>query len=343
MSELPQQVELTPDGKLEIIQDAVAKPRPYTALIGLLCVCVFWGATFPLMKNAMDAMKLHVPSHVVFTIPVLFLLLRFVGAGVLLPLLLIGRRNLKLSRRALKYSWWLAVVFVGSFYLQVYGLRDVEPSVSAFATSLYVVFTPFVVWLFMKKKPSLRVVIATVLALIGVSIIAYRGDVGIAGLISNAGFLLSAACGVGFAIHIVLTDHVTRREDPTLLSALMMGFSMLLAFATMLLFAFLPLGDSLVPAGDWMSTLPAMLSDWDVIWPLGITTIFATVFAVWFWNKYQKDIGPSRAAVLYTMEPVFSTIISIAMLHEEMHLLLGIGGGLIIATNLWLQLGEPSD
>lgn len=318
------------------------------ALVALLLVCVFWGSTFPLMQLAMDAIHAHLPKGAdgaalhPHAEPAVFLAIRFTLTAMLMPLLLVFVREpaRQVSAGAeWGYSSVLAAIFTGSFYLQVYGLKEVDASLSAFITSLYVVFTPFFVWMLQRRRPAREVAVAIPIALFGVALFAYRPDVGVAAMLEDdgllLGILLSLGCAIGFALHIAFTDVSTRKVPPLRLSVYMM----LVASAV----AFLALA-AVIPYGDFFGMLPGLLADWDFLWPLLVTTVFATVIAVYFWNRWQKDLGPSRAAVLYTMEPVFATVIAMMMgreslfLGDDLRVNLLVGAGLVIGANLGCEL-----
>src|SRR5690606_19765868 len=89
---------------------------------------------------------------------------------------------------------------------------------------------------------------------------------------------------------------------------------------------------------DLATALPGMLADWEIMWRMLVMVVFATVFAVVAWNVYQKVLGPSRAAVLYTLEPVFAAGFSLLLGHEGLSLTLLVGGGLIVVANLYCEL-----
>lgn len=266
--------------------------------------------------------------------PPIFLSIRFALSFALMPLLFLFVREPKrtITRRAeFGFALALATVFTGSFYLQVYGLRLVFPSVSAFITSLYVIFTPFFVWMLQRRRPAKAVALAIPIAFLGVAIISFEPGISLLAMLLSPGVLLSFGCAVGFAFHIAMTDVATRKVAPLRLSVVMLGLSAV--FAAILI-------PFVIPMGEFWRLLPILLTDWDFLGPTLVTTIFATVIAVYAWNRWQKDIGPARAAVLYTMEPVFASLISIGMGKEHWRWLLVVGGLLVILANVGCELAE---
>jgi drug/metabolite transporter (DMT)-like permease len=321
------------------------------ALVALCLVCVFWGSTFPLMKDAFAAARTQLDAvgaargfiatksdalYAPNAGPMVFLALRFIIASALMPLILLidrkpGRR---ITKHAFAVSAALAAFFTGSFFLQVYGLEAVAPSVSAFVTSLFVVFTPFVVWIAMRKRPSWRLAVAVAIALAGVALISFSSVAdGPGAEAANGnlliGVVLSACCAAGFACHLTYTDYATRKFDPLIVSILMMVVSAVLTLACL---------PTVLPPAAWLPLAEKLLSDREFMQPLLITTVLATVVAVYAWNRWQKELGPSRAAVLYTMEPVFASIISITLGKEDFRWMLLAGACMVIGANIWCEL-----
>ncbi len=91
------------------------------------------GSTFPAMKVSLD----YLP-------PILFLAYRF-GVASLLMLLLFRSRILR--RETLREGFLLGLTLFFGHGFQIVGLKYTTASNSAFITSLYVVFTPFIAYL----------------------------------------------------------------------------------------------------------------------------------------------------------------------------------------------------
>ncbi len=129
------------------------------AELALLGVTVFWGGfTFPAMKVSLN----YFP-------PILFLAYRF-GLASLLMLLIFGRRALK--RETFKEGFILGLTLFFGHGFQIVGLKYTTASNSAFITSLYVVFTPFIAYFMLGgEKVTGRDLTSLVLAVIGLYLI----------------------------------------------------------------------------------------------------------------------------------------------------------------------------
>lgn len=317
--------------------------RRRMATLLLTAVCVFWGSTFLLMKLGTNAVMAVFGSDWAAPGGAFYLLVRFAIAAALMPLLLPSswrRADFAAWRRGL----WLSTVFAGGFLLQVYGLTqdDVPPGQSAFLTSLYVVSTPLLSALILRKWPSLGVIVGVVLATIGAAFIKGVPEGGL-----SAGAWATIGCAVVFGGHIVMTDALTRKSDPLALTFTMLVFSVgWMALAV----ALAPNGLARLTAGN----LAAIFSDVTFWVTELLCAVLATVVALSLLNVWQKELSPSRAAVVYTSEPVFAALISLgatALLgrwmdektHEHFSGWLVFGAAMILLANLSAEfLRRPS-
>ena len=69
-------------------------------------------------------------------------------------------------------------------------------------------------------------------------------------------------------------------------------------------------------------------------------TLFATVLTTYVQTRYQKETTPTRAVIIFALEPVIASIVAYVALSEEMGILGIVGGALIVGGVL---LSEFSD
>jgi drug/metabolite transporter (DMT)-like permease len=69
-----------------------------------------------------------------------------------------------------------------------------------------------------------------------------------------------------------------------------------------------------------------------------ITAVFATVYASWVMTTPHRLTTPTRAALIYTLEPVFAAIFSVWLAGDRLTVLAWSGGGLIVAGMLVAEL-----
>lgn len=294
------------------------------ATFALLGVCLFWGATFTWMKTGLEGLHHAAPGAGVVAIGAFFLLVRFLMAAALMPPLIPNSLR-RLNRAAWKWGFWLSVPFAGGFLLQIVGLtqKDLPPSQSAFLTSLFVVATPILGAALTRRLPPGGVIVGVPLALIGAAFIQGPPEGGL-----SLGAWLTIGCAVVFGAHILVTDVATRRSDPMAVTFTMLVFSA----------GWMALALLLAPGGAAMlrpDALVAVFGNFEFLHTVILCAVLATVIAVSVLNRWQKELHPSRAAIIYTAEPVFATLISLALSdREQVTPWLFFGAGMILSANL---------
>ena len=276
----------------------------------LLSVAIAWGATFVVVKESIE-------NTPVFS----FLFLRFgLAALVLLPFALRSPqfRNPALWRTAAL----LGTLYFAAFTTQTFGLLTIGASMSAFLTGLYVLIVPFLLWAFFHRPPRRRVFAASLIAVAGLWLLTSPGDSG-AGTALEAGELLTLACAVLFALHIIATDWATHRFDPFPLVTLQLATVTLLSFLASLF---------LEP-----STWPRSF-DGGLVESLLITGILATAYALLVQTWMQRYTTPTRTAIIFAMEPVSAALFGYWVAGELLTALQLAGGALIVGAMILAEL-----
>ena len=303
-----------------------------TAIVALTLVCMVWGSTFLLMEIGTDALADSFGTDQPLARGAFFLAVRFACSAAAMPLLLPSSIR-RLDRRVWKHGFWLSTVFGLAFLFQIFGLaqQDVHPSQSAYLTSLYVVTTPLIAAVMRKRLPSLGVMVGVPLALLGAAFIAGPPRTGL-----SVGAWSTVACAVLFGVQILMTDYSTRRTDPLGLTFVMLLFTTLWMVGALMI----------APGGS------AHLFSADVLRPFrhpaflvteGVCALAATVGAVSLFNRFQKELDPSQAAIVYTSEPVFAALISVLAGRDTLTGWLLFGSTMILLANLAAQFmsGRP--
>lgn len=310
--------------------DAPARAR--RASFALFAVTIIWGLTFVWMDQGLAAAEQQLgPGHLAAGIGV-FLGVRFALAALVLAVCVPSSRAL--DREAWRGGAWLGGLLFAGFALQMYGLDGVTPAVSAFLTSLYVLFTALIDARL--KHTGLRgtLVVGAVLATAGAALI--RGPFFLHSAAEGAGFglaeLATVLCALVFAIHILATDHITRRSAP--LPVTVTSFLVVVAGSA-----------ALVAIDAWNSgpvaprdVLALCLTPAFAV-PLVLSSLLASALAISLMNVFQRDLDPVRAAILYAIEPIWATIAAVSYGTDELGPWLWIGGGLLVAGNLVAEFG----
>lgn len=274
--------------------------------LALLGATVIWGSTFVAEKIALRDIS-----------PVLLVVVRFWLATMLVAALWLPRLR-KMTRGALRDGLVLGLTLFLGFLFQTIGLAFTTASRSGFITALTVVFVPFVVIMLVRKLPSLWAWFGVVLAAIGLWFFTQPKLGGI-----NKGDFLTLLCAVSFAFQIALLEVYTRRHDVVQL-----------LFLELLVTAVLSL-----PCLPLLET-PVFHLTPSLIWAVLFCATLATVGALYIQNAAQSRTSATRAAVIYTAEPVFAAFFSYLILSERFTLLGYIGAALILIAMLISELGR---
>ena len=181
----------------------------------------------------------------------------------------------------------LGIVLGLGYITQTFGLRYASATVSGFITGMFVVLTPVISWLLLRKKINRNTILAVVLATIGLALLSLHGwSVG-------TGELLTLACAIFFAVHIVGLGEWSVQYEAY-------GFA-LIQIATVAVITLL----AALPGG---LRLPPDASTWGTV---GITAVFATALAFLVQTWTQSLVPAVTAAIIMAMEPVFAGIFGV--------------------------------
>jgi len=295
-------------------------------MLGLACLC--WGAFFSLAKNWQLAAATTCPGGA------LVATLTLLGIRPLLALALFAVVRPQLFRQPSRREWQLAAFlgflnFFGNVF-QVWGLSATTPALSGFFTSMASLWVPLIAF------ALLRVPIAgaTWLGLgLGVAGLAVLGIDASQGIRIGKGEVLTAVSSLIFAVFILCLDRFGRRVRSSNLTLGLIAMAGLPALP-------LAMGLSASDPGVivWFSWLRDVLLEPAVLRDVVLLTLFSTVIATFLMGTFQPRLPPSRAALIYLLEPVFAAIISVCMQHDEVTRRLVIGGLLILGGNALAEL-----
>jgi drug/metabolite transporter (DMT)-like permease len=260
--------------------------------------------------------------------PVVLVGYRFTLAGVLLGAWLLLRRAplLKHWRQGL----WLGVILWILYIAQTIGLGITTASNSGFITGLFIVFVPLVNWLLFRRRTGWVQLAAVGLALIGLWLLTG----GIRGI--NAGDVMTLAAAVTYALHVIIAGrYMEQRLDPWVLNFQQILVIGVLGLLTALIQWALG-GDGSATAVDFGAHFAvAGAAAW---WIIIFLAIFPTITAYIAQLYGQRVVSPTRAALLFTLEPIFAALFAWTLGGELFRPLSALGGGLMVAAMVISEL-----
>ena len=293
------------------------------AALGLFGVTLLWGGTFVWMKQAMNSLDAEITQYSTTAVVGVVVSARFfIAFAALLPFSSTARAALT-SKEDWKGGLILGGLMLAGFVLQMIGIESVTPSVSAFLTSLYVVFTAILSIKISDRKPTRMMIVGVALATFGAGFID-----GPPHIVWGTGELLTVACALFFALHIIYTDRITKQLDPIAVTS------------TSFLVLVLGAGIIAVIAGGGVSVFESAWQD-GVVFPLLCLGLFGSLACILMLNIFQKHLNPTHAAIIYSFEPVWATLYGWQQDMVDISIWLAMGL-LLLVGNIIVELDESS-
>lgn len=282
----------------------------------LLLAATIWGIAFVAQSVGME-----------YVGPFTFLTSRsLIGAAVLFPYILL--RDRKVSNHQNEQCTDIKMVlfsgiccgcllFVASILQQI-GIMYTTVGKSGFITAMYIVLVP-ILSIFLKKKAGARIWVGVALAVTGLYFLCMTpGNVFI-----QKGDVLTFFCAIAFSCHILTVDYFAPRIDGVKLSCVQFLTCGLLSGVGMLLFEE-PRIEAVLAA--WLPILYAGALSSGVAYTLQIVG--------------QKDMNPTVASLLMSMESVISVIAGWVILGQELSFRELMGCALMFGAIVLVQLPD---
>lgn len=221
-------------------------------------------------------------------------------------------------KRLLLGGFLCGLVLTVATNLQQIGLEYTTAGKSGFITACYIVLVP-VISLILKKKPPFFVWIAVVMTLVGLYFLCLSD--GFDGF--NIGDLITMGCSVAFAFHILFVSHFVEKSDPVALTCIQCFTCSLVSAIPMLIFEH-----------------PTVGALWAGILPLLYTGIFSAGIAYACQMLGQKDLNPTLACIIMSLESVVSVIAAWLILQQFLSVKEIIGCVIIFVAVIIAQLPE---
>ncbi|MEA2709102.1 MAG: hypothetical protein QOF78_1703 [Phycisphaerales bacterium] len=301
-----------------------AKPKPAT--LALLLATLFWGCGFTWAKaggenvNRLVGLAQGAPLG-----PVWLLSVRFLIAGVLWLLIFPASRRgwtWKSIGRAAAAGAFLSAGLV----TQHLGLDRGSEAVIAFLTSLTILFVPLLMTIVLRRPPPAILWIGVALAMLGVWMMTGASPSGF-----GIGELLGVICAVLFSMHLISVNTILGNDSPARMAA---GQFLTVGFITMLICLFVERGpESLAPSRTW-----ELMSAPGVSLNLALMIVFVTIGAFGLQTHFQPRIDPTRAALLYLVEPIFAALYPWITQGRGLTMIATAGAALILVANVLVEV-----
>jgi len=278
------------------------RTRAELALLGTTFV---WGSSFVVVKLIANDISSS-----------LFIAVRF-GIGALLFCLFLAKQLRYITRKTLLRGIFLGGIVGSGVVIQNYGIYLTTASKAAFITGLMVIFTPVFQLILERRPPKLGNVIGIIIITYGLYLLTSPAGSGI-----NFGDVLVLLSALLFGVYIVYLNIYATGENVLHLSLIQVSVTTLLAAVTV------PFENvTFNPTGTLISLLLYM-------------GICGTIVTTYIQTRYQKDTTPTRAVIIYTIEPVITAVLAYFIINEVLGATGIIGGALIIGGILVSEFSD---
>jgi drug/metabolite transporter (DMT)-like permease len=277
-----------------------AQPAVRRVYFFLVLTTFFWGGSFLFTKIGVTTVP-----------PQIFVLTRFALATMIM-LIAFARRLKHLDVTILSRGALVGIALGLTNLSFVFGIQGTSISRAGILNNLFVLFIPLVTKIIWRDRIGRVNMVGIALAVAGIALLAGSGGAGF-----NRGDLLSTFCAFMIACHIITVSKVLKDDDVYLVT--------LVQFATVTLIA--GAASLLLPLPTFKFTATAAQS-------ILYCAVFPTVFCFTLQNIYQRYVTPTRAGLIYTLDPVWSLIAGFFVLGERLNSLEWVGCGIIFLAVL---------
>ena len=284
--------------------------------ISLLTATVIWGFAFIAQSVGMDLIGPFTFQFIRCLLAVLFL----IPCSFVLDM---GKCTLRESAAKWREPrlWKTGLIcgcalFVAASLQQV-GLQYTDAGKAGFITAMYIVLVP-VLGLFLKRRPPRTAIVSVLLAVIGLYLLSCVGVTRI-----NRGDLLVLGCAVAFAVQILCIDQLAADVDGFRLNCVQSLVVACLSLPFVILTETVDMGNIL---NCWGPLLFAGVMSMGIAYSLQIVG--------------QKDLDPTPASLIMSLESVFAVLGGWWLLGETMTAWELAGCALVFSAVVISQLPE---
>ncbi len=273
------------------------------ANFALIMAVATWGLTFPLIKDAVKTIT-----------PTTFVTLRLVIAFlILLPLII---KNIHLNTKRILIGGIILGLLNGlTFITQTIGLQTTSAANAAFITALSVIIVPFLAPVFKLGRPQLTDILSASVCLLGFFVLT---GASLTDIVAGDFWLLGSAIAV--ALFIIVLQLATRKKFNL---TLLLGYQILFGIPVPLFFNWTSATQNHFTSMAWISII--------------FCSAFATCGSFFLVSKYQRYTTITKAAIIYTFEPLFAALFGYLINHEPISRYTALGGGIIFCSFLLFE------
>jgi drug/metabolite transporter (DMT)-like permease len=262
--------------------------------LAMLATAAVWGGSFVLMKDAIAQQDVYS-----------FLSSRFIVAALLMiayrPTVFRG-----LSSKFIKQGILAGILLSGGYIFQTLGLAKTTVSNTGFITGMYLVFTPLISLVILKRKVLMVQWFAVAIAMIGLILISYNG------ISIGTGEILVLISAFIYGAHFVALGEWSNGKNTYALTLIQILTVSAIATVCAFINGF---------------EMPASAMVWQAII---FTAVFATFLAFLVQTKAQSVMSATAASVLLAMETPFALFFGLFFNNDPLTIRIAVGGAMVM-------------
>ena len=290
----------------------------YGVQAALIGVAVIWGGTFVMVSDAIALYPMYG-----------FLAWRF-GVATLAFVLLFPKVAGRFDRTNLHTGLIAGAFLTAGYIFQTWGLDGATrttPARAAFITGLYVVITPLLQAVILRRRPRKATLLGAGIALAGMWLLSGITGSGMGGWV--LGDTLVVVCAIAYSVHMIVLGSTGEKHDVMVLT--------LIQLATVTVVC------AVISA---VTEQPGIPTDPRVIFAILICGVLASTVAFIIQTWAQSKLPPARVALILVTEPAFGgvigwTVAGVWPIREVLGAALMLGG--MIVSEVVAALAPSSD
>lgn len=276
----------------------------------ILLAVIFWGTSFVATKTLLYELK-----------PVTIIILRLILASLLLSAIAIfTKRSFAVNLKNHLWILFLALVAVFHLWIQVTGLQYTTASNTGWIIGTAPIFMAILGLIFYKERISIFQITGILIAIAGLLLLIGKGNIFNIGLIQNKGDLLVLGSAFTWGVYSMINKKISLTYSPlmTILYLFIMMVLIIIPFN---------LNSTVID-----SVINLSSTGWISIFFLGI---FCSGIAYVIWAQALRDMESAKVGAFLYFEPLVTVIAASFFLHEEIFLMM-ILGGVLITTGVFI-------
>lgn len=225
------------------------------------------------------------------------------------------RKLLALNKKTLQYGMIIGGIYFLTMTAELFGLKLTDTSTTSFLENTAIVLVPLIEAVICRKSPAAKALFSAALTLTGVGFLAFRdGSISL-----KPGVILCLLAAMLYAVGIILTDRLARKEDPLTIGILQVGF--MGAFSVIASFIF------------ETPRLPDSTMEWDSIIMLAVV---CSCFGFTLQPVAQKYTTSERTGMFCALNPLTAATLGTLLLNESLGVQ-GIAGAALVLGGILIS------